>query len=193
MPSSSSSAYGSAKLAPGVNRPEPFAPPASVRCTRGPVLLAPEFVSVVGAEPPRAIATKLPPLVIAVPAPPMPIEVSGVALCGPVWPVPVAMLVRGVCSLPVRDALRRRKAHVGAGDLLRQPGGPILPADERRGECAEPEGSYDETGRDRAREPEVAEGRRARSTGRHGVSVVSVRHVWHPLPWGRVGKLYAVL
>ena len=101
--------------------------------------------------------------------------------------------LRGVCSL---RALRRlRAAARTTGWPLAccvSADGPVLPAHERRGERAQAEGSGDEAGGDRARETEVAERRGPRRARRHGVSGVSVRHVWHPLPWGGVGKLYAV-
>src|SRR4029079_15664084 len=83
--------------------------------------------------------------------------------------------------------------HGLAGRLLRERGRPILPADERRGERAEAKRSRDEAGGDRPGETEVAEGRGPGRARVHGVSAVRVRHVWHPLPWGGVGKLYAVL
>ena len=83
--------------------------------------------------------TKPPPPVAAPPCRrrrvPMPTDVSTVALlrrrCGP---------VRGVLLVAGLRRGRLGQAHVGVGNRLRQPGGPVLPTHERRSERAEARG-----------------------------------------------------
>ena len=87
-----------------------------------------------------------------------------------------------VLVLPARVQLGELQRRVRG--LLGQTLRPVLPADQGQGDGAQTEGSGDEAGGDRARETEVSEGSGPRVARRHGVSVVSVRHVWHPLPWG---------
>ena len=79
--------------------------------------------------------------------------------------------LRGCGAARLGEARRRASAASCV-----EPGRPVLPADERRGERAQAEGAGDQAGGDRARETEVAERGGPRRARRHGVSGVSVRH-----------------
>ena len=87
------------------------------------------------------------------------------------------------CSLPARASSLASCTGALADSCVRPCGQSFQPTSGER-DRAQPEGSGDEAGGDRARESEVSEGSWPRIARRHGVSVVSVRHVWHPLPWG---------